>query len=82
MEKQFDHFLGHLEHPKIKKLKKTDWHFLAKLVYSKCFGAKYTNTNTQIHKYSLVRSAERRNKCYIFEMVMVQGPQNKVPECL
>ena len=52
MEKQFDHFLGHLEHPKIKKLKKTDWHFLAKLVYSKCFGAKYTNTNTQIHKYT------------------------------
>ena len=38
---------------------------------------KYTNTNTQIHKYSLVKFADRPNKCYIFEKEMVPGPQEQ-----
>ena len=38
---------------------------------------KYKYTNTQIHKYSLVRFADRHNKCYIFEKEMVRGPQKQ-----
>ena len=36
---------------------------------------KYTYTNTQLHKYSLVKFADRPNKCYIFQKEMVPGPQ-------
>ena len=36
-----------------------------------------TNTNTQIHKYNLVKFADRPNKCYIFEKEMVPGPQKQ-----
>ena len=40
------------------------------------------NTNTQIHKYKytntvLVKFADSPNMCYIFEMVMVRGPQKQ-----
>ena len=41
---------------------------------------KYTNTNTQIHKYAnraLVKVADRHDMCYIFERVMVRGPQKQ-----
>ena len=34
-------------------------------------------TNTQIHKYSLGQIADRPNVCYIFEKVMVRGPQKQ-----
>ena len=38
----------------------------------------YPNTNTQIHKYTntaLVKVEHRHNMCYIFEKVMIRGPQ-------
>ena len=41
---------------------------------------KYTNTNTQIHKYTdtaSVKVTDRPNMCYIFEKVMVRGPQKQ-----
>merc|ERR1719210_1669564 len=41
---------------------------------------KYTNTNTQIHKYAnsaLVKVADRHDMCYIFEKVMARGPQKQ-----
>ena len=44
------------------------------------WGAKYTNTNTQIHKYTItawVKVAYRHDMCYIFEKVMVRGPQKQ-----
>ena len=37
----------------------------------------YKYTNTQIHKYSLVKFAERPNKCYIFSKEIVPGDQNQ-----
>merc|ERR1712082_378008 len=43
-----------------------------------CLTCKYTNTNTQIHKYAntaLVKGADRHDMCYIFEKAMVRGPQ-------
>ena len=48
-------------------------------VYS-CVTCKYTNTTTQIqiHKYTntaSIKVADRPNMCYIFEKVMVRGPQ-------
>merc|ERR1711963_1142179 len=45
-----------------------------------CLTCKYTNTNTQIHKYAntaLVKGADRPDMCYIFEKVMVRGPQKQ-----
>ena len=39
---------------------------------------RYPNINTQIHKYTnttLVKVEHRHNMCYIFEKVMVRGPQ-------
>ena len=45
-----------------------------------CMTCKYTNTNTQIHKYTntaLVKVADRHDMCYIFEKVMVWGPQKQ-----
>ena len=41
---------------------------------------KYKYTNTQIHKYTntvLVKVADWPNMCYIFETVMIQGPQEQ-----
>ena len=41
---------------------------------------KYTNTNTQIHIYTntaLVKVADKHDMCYIFEKVMVRGPQKQ-----
>ena len=41
---------------------------------------KYKYTNTQIHKYAntaLVKVADRHDMCYIFEKVMVRGPQKQ-----
>ena len=38
------------------------------------------NTNTQMHKYTntaSVKVAERPNMCYIFEKLMVRGPQKQ-----
>ena len=46
----------------------------------KCVKCKYTNTNTQIHKYAntaLVKAAERHDMYYIFEKVMVQETQKQ-----
>merc|ERR1711963_800057 len=45
-----------------------------------CLTCKYTNTNTQIHKYAnraLVKGADRHDMCYIFEKVMVRGLQKQ-----
>merc|ERR1711963_656556 len=45
-----------------------------------CLTCKYTNTNTQIHKYAntaLVKVANRHYICYIFEKVMVRGLQKQ-----
>merc|ERR1711963_572215 len=45
-----------------------------------CLTCKYTNTNTQIHKYAntaLVKVADRHDMCYIFEKVMVRGPRKQ-----
>ena len=45
--------------------------------------AKYTNTNTQIHKYTytqiqfLPKSADRHDMCYIFEKLLLRGCQNQ-----
>ena len=44
----------------------------------KCLKCKYTNTNTQIHKYAniaWVKVAVMPSMCYIFEKVLVQGLQ-------
>ena len=38
--------------------------------------AKYTNTNTQIHKYTntvWTESEDRHDMCYIFEKLMLRG---------
>ena len=43
----------------------------------RCLTCKYTNTNTQIHKYSFGQSCRSLNMCYIFVMVMVRGPQKQ-----
>ena len=43
------------------------------------------NTQIQIHKYTntaSVKVADRPNMCYIFEKVMVRGPQKNVHEYL
>ena len=40
----------------------------------------YTNTQIQLHKYTntvWVKFADRPNMCYIFEKVMVRGPQKQ-----
>ena len=58
------------------------WHEMGSVkfnVYS-CVTCKYTNTTTQIqiHKYTntaSIKVADRPNMCYIFEKVMVRGPQ-------
>ena len=48
----------------------------------RCLTSKYTNTNTQIHKYTntqiqfLEKSADRHDMCYIFEKLMLRGCQN------
>ena len=45
-----------------------------------CLTCKYTNTNTQIHKYAntaLVKVADRHDMCYIFEKVMARGTQKQ-----
>merc|ERR1711963_1104191 len=50
-----------------------------------CLTCKYTNTNTQIHKCAntaLVKVANRHDMCYIFEKVMVRGPQKQCSGCL
>ena len=73
MEKRFQHFLSHLERPNEKVKKKTDWHFFWPNWSSKCVNE--ANTQIQIHKYSLVKFADRPNKCYIFEKEMVPGPK-------
>ena len=42
--------------------------------------AKYTNTNTQIHKYTntvWTESEDRHDMCYIFEKLMLRGCQNQ-----
>ena len=47
----------------------------------KCLTCKYTNTQIQIHKYSNIASAKvayMPKVCYIFEKVMVRGPQKNV----
>ena len=41
---------------------------------------KYTDTQIQIHRYTntaLVKVADRHDRCYIFEKVMVRGPQKQ-----
>ena len=41
---------------------------------------KYTNTNTQIYKYAntaLVKVADTHDMCYIFERVILRGPQKQ-----
>ena len=49
----------------------------------RCLTSKYTNTNTQIHKYTntkiqfLEKSADRHDMCYIFEKLMLRGCQNQ-----
>ena len=46
----------------------------------KCLKCKYTNTNTQIHKYAntaWVKVAVMPSMCYVFEKVRVQGPQKQ-----
>ena len=60
------------------------WHEMGSVkfnVYS-CVTCKYTNTITQIqiHKYTntaSIKVADRPNMCYIFEKVMVRGPQKQ-----
>ena len=45
--------------------------------------AKYTNTNTQIHKYTntvWTESEDRHDICYIFEKLMLRGCQNQCLE--
>ena len=50
---------------------KKKWYEDLKNNVPKYLMCKYINTNTQIHKYSLL------NICYIFEKVMVRGPQKQ-----
>ena len=45
--------------------------------------AKYTNINTQIHKYTntvWTESEDRHDICYIFEKLMLRGCQNQCLE--
>ena len=45
----------------------------------------HANTQIQLHKYTntvWVKFADRPNMCYIFEKVMVRGPQKNVHEYL
>ena len=45
-------------------------------------GVWLTNTQIQIHKYvntALVKVADRQEMCYIFEKVMIPGPQKTMP---
>ena len=44
--------------------------------------AKYRNTNTQIHKYSLAQITDKPNMCHIYEKLMIQGPQKQCSQCL
>ena len=59
---------------------KMQWCQDLKINVLECMTCKYTNTNTQIHKYTntaSVKVADRPNMCYIFEKVMVRGPQKQ-----
>ena len=51
----------------------SSWSKDIKTDITKCLMHKYTNTNTQIHKYSIRWSAKRPNMWYIFEKRIVQG---------
>ena len=57
---------------------KMQWCQDLKINVLECMTCKYTNTNTQIHKYTntaSVKVADRPNMCYSFEKVMVREPK-------
>ena len=66
--------LGHTNHI----FSESSWSQDIKTDITKCLILKYTNTNTQIHKYTntaYYKVPERPNMWYIFEKRIVQGYQ-------
>merc|ERR1711990_657091 len=66
--------LGHTNHI----FSESSWSQDIKTDITKCLILKYTNTNTQIHKYTntaYYKVPERPNMQYIFEKRIVQGNQ-------
>ena len=58
---------------------KMQWCQDLKINVLECMTCKYTNTNTQIHKYTNTASgkvADRHGMCYIYERVLIRGSQN------
>ena len=62
------------------KFLKTRWYEDLKNNVPDCLTPKYTNANTQIHKYTntvWVKFEDRPNMWHIFEKVMIRGPQKQ-----